>query len=142
FLKAVEEIPTTRAVFFAALAGLGLGMAVLGGGLHMVIMDGIVIGSMAIMLCVRDRHTVRVLALASTVAVTGFLFGAVQLLPSFEYAPLAYRWIGGETPIRSLQKVPYQYLGDIARFSPRSIFTFLFGAADPGDNYPSNYFGV
>ena len=142
FLKSAEDGPAIRRVFFAALAGLALGMAILAGGIHMVIMAGIVIGTMSLVLGVVHRRFALFLSLAGVVALVGFMFGAIQVLPSVEYGPLAYRWVGGETPIRSFQKVPYQYLGDLARFSPRSLFSFLFGGAYPGDHTPSNYFGV
>ena len=71
-----------------------------------------------------------------------FFFGAVQMLPSMEYGPLSYRWVGGDFPIGFHNKVPYAFLGTQARFSPRSLFTFLFAGASPGDELPTNYFGV
>jgi hypothetical protein len=142
FLKAIEERGTRRIPFFVSLAGFGVGMAVLGGGLHMVVIDAIVISTMSVWLGRATRGSIRLLTIGAAIGVIGFLFGAVQLLPSMEYAPLSYRWVGGATPIRSLQKVPYQYVGQIARFSPRAVFTFLFGAASPGDFVPTNYFGV
>jgi hypothetical protein len=142
FLKAIEERGTRRVAFFVSLAGFAVGMAILGGGLHMVVIDAIVISTMSVWLCRATRGSIRMFAIAAVIGVVGFLFGAVQLLPSMEYAPLSYRWVGGATPIRALQKVPYQYAGQIARFSPRAVFTFLFGAASPGDFIPTNYFGV
>jgi hypothetical protein len=142
FLRSLNQHLTGRALFFAALSGLALGMAILAGGLHMVIMAGIVVGTMALVAGRGDRRMGRALAIAACVAVVGFLFGAIQVLPSLEYGPLSFRWVGGDGPIRSFQKVPYQYLGDLARFSPRSLLAFLFGGAYPGDHAPSNYFGV
>jgi len=142
FLRSTEERSAARGAFFAALSGLALGMAVLAGGIHMVIMGGIVIGTMCVALSAGKSPPTRIFALAAVVAVIGFLFGAVQLLPSMEYGPLSYRWIGADQPIRFQQKVPYQFLGGIARFSPRSLATFLFGAANEGDHIPNNYFGV
>jgi hypothetical protein len=105
-------------------------------------MAGIIVATLCLVLCWNDTRRVRIFGIAATVAAVGFLFGAIQLLPSFEYGPLSYRWIGADMPIRFSQKVPYQYLGGVARFSPRSLFTFLFSAASPGDHLPSNYFGV
>jgi hypothetical protein len=142
FLRSVDERIFRRSFFQAALGGIALGMAVLGGGLHMVIMDGIVLVTMAAMLCVREYVTRRVIAAAGTVVIVGFLFGAVQLLPSLEYSSRAYRWYGGPSPTQSVQKIPYEYLGGQNRFSPRAIFSFLFGATESGDGAPGNYFGV
>jgi hypothetical protein len=142
FLRSTGEISALRGAFFAALSGLALGMAVLAGGIHMVIMAGIIVATISLLLCSSDSRRLRIFGMAALVAIVGFLFGAVQLLPSLEYGPLSYRWIGADMPIRFSQKVPYQFLGGIARFSPRSLFTFLFAAASPGDHLPSNYFGV
>ena len=142
FLRSSEERAVERGAFFAALSGLSLGMAVLAGGIHMVIMGGILVATMALVLNSSEPNRQRIFGMAAIVAVMALLFGAVQLLPSFEYGPLSYRWIGSDTPIRFMQRVPYQFLGGVARFSPRSLFTFLFGAANPGDHLPSNYFGV
>ena len=141
FLRSADQNSVSRGLFFAALSGFGLGMAILAGGIHMVIMSGIVIATMSLVLYA-GKPRAQIFAMAASVAVMGFLFGAVQLIPSMEYGPLSYRWIGSDTPIRFLQRVPYQYLGELARFSPRSLFSFLFGAANPGDQSPSNYFGV
>jgi hypothetical protein len=80
--------------------------------------------------------------MAILVAIMGVLFGAVQLLPSLEYGPLSSRWVGGVSPMGFHNKVPYAFLGTTARFSPRSLFTFLFAGANPGDEFPTNYFGV
>jgi hypothetical protein len=143
FLRSVDETSFVRAAFLAAAAGIGVGMAILGGGLHMVIMAGIVVAGMIVMLCVGKRRPQRVLALGATVALVGLLFGGVQLLPSMEYWPMSYRWVGGPGPIQSQDKVPYQYIGELARFSPRSLFSFLFRGASPGSDHEThNYMGV
>jgi len=142
FLRSTEDSFTLRCVFFASLSGLALGMTVLAGGIHMVIMSAIVIATMVPVISSERSDRARTFAMATIVAAVAFLFGAVQLLPSLEYGPLSYHWVGGNLPIGFRDKVPYQFLGGVARFSPRSLFTFLFGAADPGDHLPSNYFGV
>ncbi len=142
FLKAAQDIPAKQAAFYASLSGLGVGMSILGGGIHIVIMEGIVIATLCLAGHERKPLRARAVVLAALVGVIGFMLGAVQMLPSMEYGPMSYRWIGGNAPIRFLQRVPYQYLGGIARFSPRSLFAFLLGSASPGDHSPSNYFGV
>jgi SAM-dependent methyltransferase len=147
YLRSTEEASLTRALFFASLSGIALGMTVLGGGIHMTIMSGIVVATMAVVICmdvaqVSGYVPIRMFSLAAVVAVMGFMFAAVQLLPSLEYGPLAYRWVGGDAPVGFHNKIPYEWLGTLARFSPRSLFTFLFGAASPGNQTPSNYFGI
>jgi SAM-dependent methyltransferase len=142
YLKSTEQESSWRAAFFASLSGAALGMTVLGGGIHMTIMSGIVVATMAVVIWKDNPSPARVLLMAALVAVTGFMFGAVQLLPSLEYGPLSYRWVGADAPIGFHGKVPYEWLGTLARFSPSSLFTFLLGAANPGDQVPTNYFGV
>jgi hypothetical protein len=75
------------------------------------------------------------------VAFTSILFAAVQLLPSLEYAPLAYRWVGGEAPIRPLEKIPYSLLVPWS-FGPQSLFGFVLGEVDAGRSDWTPYFGV
>ncbi len=142
FLKSTGEDRPKRAAFFASLSGISLGMTVLAGGIHMTIMSGIVIATMAAVIYRNEPRRLRVFGLAALVALMAFLFGAVQMLPSMEYGPLSYRWVGGDSPIGFHNKVPYAFLGTQARFSPRSLFTFLFAGASPGDELPTNYFGV
>jgi hypothetical protein len=141
FLRATKAESIARAGVFASLSGMALGMTVLAGGIHMTIMSGIAIASIAI-LHIDEPRRMRVFGLAVLVALMGFLFGAVQMLPSLEYGPLSYRWVGGDSPVGFHNKVPYAFLGSIARFSPRSLFKFLFAGANPGDERPTNYFGV
>jgi hypothetical protein len=142
FLRSADEDSAIRAAFWASLSGACLGMTVLGGGIHMTIMAGLMIAAMAAFICKDASPRLRVFEMAALVAVIGFLFGGVQLLPSLEYGPLSYQWIGGDSPIGFHNKVPYRYLGTQGRFSPRSMFTFLFAGANPGDEFPTNYFGV
>jgi hypothetical protein len=40
-----------------------------------------------------------------------------ELIPSLEYGPLSYRWIGADEPIRFIQKIPYEFLGGSSRRS-------------------------
>jgi hypothetical protein len=117
-------------------------VAILGGGIHMVIMDALVIAGLCVVFVIRDGRPIRVISAAAVTCLAGLLVGAVQVLPSIEYAPLAWRWVGGVAPIRALDKIPYQYVGEMANFSPRALFAFLLGGAYPGDHSPGNYIGV
>jgi hypothetical protein len=141
FLRSAEENSIARAAFFASLSGISLGMTVLAGGIHMTIMSGIAIAATVVFYKDEPRRW-QILGMAVLVAVMGFLFGSVQMLPSLEYGPLSYRWVGADLPIGFHNKVPYVFLGTGARFSPRSLFTFLFAGVNPGDEFPTNYFGV
>ena len=142
YLRSIHETSKRRCMFWACLSGLSIGMTILAGGIHILIMCFILIVTLALFLCFGRLQAMRAAQMAVVVGVVALLFGAIQLLPSIEYAPISYRWVGAEYPIQFQQKVPYQFLGGTARFSPRSVFTFLFGAASPGDHLPSNYFGV
>ena len=144
-LRAFETERRSEQIFNACVSGLALGMTFLAGSLHIAMMDGIVVVTLAAYLCVvqRERKAFATgAALVAIVALVSILIGAVQLLPSLEYAPKAYRWVGQDTPIRSFQKIPYAVLGDEANFGPESLFAFVFGEANTGNHEPSNYLGI
>ena len=144
-LRAFEADRRVEQAFNACVAGLALGMTYLAGSLHIAIMDGIVVVTLAAYLCMLNR-SVRLIftraALVATMAIVSILIGAVQLWPSMEYGPKAFRWVGADAPIRSFQKIPYAVLGDEANYGPESLFSFVFGEADTGNHEPSNYLGV
>ncbi len=145
FLRAFEAKRFIDKALNATASGLALGMTFLAGSLHIAIMDLIVVSSFglfAIWSGADRKNFVPVISTLSIVVIISILFGAVQVLPSIEYGSRAFRWVGGDSPIRSFQKVPYAILGDEARYGPESIFSFLFGGADTGNHESSNYFGV
>ena len=130
-------------------------MTILAGSIHIAMIDGIVVASLAAYLwlsrtvgAVYDRagpgRRSMAFPAATIVAVTAIiaiLSSAVQLLPSLEYSRLAYRWVGADAPIRPLQRIPYSALAETA-FGPQSLFAFVLGEVDAGNSDMTTYFGV
>ena len=119
-------------------------MTFLAGSIHIAMMDMIAAATLTAYLWFirrRNRSVVSAMAVLVIIGIVSILFGAVQLLPTFEYSPLAYRWVGDESPIRSFQRIPYSVLGATA-FGPQSIFAFLLGELDAGPSDMTTYFGV
>ncbi len=153
--RAVRSRRVERALVYCAFAGLGLGMAVLGGRIHIVIMDGLVIVTGAVYLMLRNSRTDsgtglppfpwrRVIAIIALIALVGMAFGAVQLLPSIEYSRLAVRSIGAENAVQATHKIYYSDLR--GELWPRSLFALLLVDPFPHDTVGGDgfnpYFGV
>src|SRR5262249_10020943 len=86
-LRASESDQLSKIVTNACAAGLALGMTFLAGSLHIAIMDGIVVVTLAAYVWFnnhKSRSILSVTMIIVAVAVTATLFGAVQLLPSLE----------------------------------------------------------
>jgi len=120
-LRALRTESSRHALLHAACAGSALGLSVLAGGLHVVIMQAIVVVSATAFAVFQrqgklgpaaGRAWVRPALVAAVVAAVGLCAGAIQLLPSMEYSRLALRWIGAQAPDLTGQKIPYIYLGD------------------------------
>ncbi len=105
-LKALNAGGTARAVWYACACGLCLGLSILAGGLHLAIMQGIVIVTAA----AYRRQWRRGTLVAATACLVGFAAGAIQLLPSIEYSRLALRFVGVGMPPG--HRIPYKYLTD------------------------------
>ena len=123
-LRAMKAGNWRRALLYAAVCGLSLGMAILAGGLHMAIMQGIVIVSAAVVQSFRTgwRRNGLIVAVACAVA---FAAGAVQLLPSFEYSRHAVRFVSGGGAVAAGERIPYRYLSD--RLYAHGILNLLIG---------------
>ena len=142
-LRALEA-SGRRSLLYAALAGLTLGMSILAGGLHIVMMQVIVlITAAAYYTRVRRTGWLRPAMVIATVIITGLAAGAVQLFSSAEFAARAVRFISG-TSLPATQKIPIAYLVD--SILPRALAGYLFswnfqGKLGPGEVL-SPYFGV
>lgn len=133
-LRALNAESTRGALVRASGAGLLVGMSILAGGLHVVIMQAIVVVSAAVFYgshrtnrgpAAGERQWRRAALVVAAIAIVGFAAGAVQLLPSMEYSAHALRFLGGPAPaIPATEKIPYAYLRD--GLSANSILTFLF----------------
>jgi hypothetical protein len=136
-----RRTPRSRMWRNAAYCGLTIGLAILGGRLHIVLMQVIVVVTAVAYYAWRDvgepaqlRSTLlrRALPIATTAVLFGFAVGAVQLLPSIEYAPFVIRAIG-PTAIAAKSAIPYKYLGGNV-LSPHGLLTVLFPFGFNGDN--------
>lgn len=123
-----------RATLYSCLAGLALGLSILAGRIHIVIMDVLVILSLVGYVAFlqarkadstgRGFYWRRAALIVALVGVVGLTFGAVQLLPTIEYGPLAIRYIGASAPVNAVDRIPYEELRD--PMLPRSLLGFLF----------------
>jgi len=154
-LRAINARRPLPGLLYAGLAGLALGLAILGGRLHIAIMDVLVVVSAAAFLAryapartadfpARGNRWAWAGVVVAVVAVVAFLAAAVQLLPSLEYSRHAVRYLSDVLVLPAQRKIPYANLS--SGFWPRSVAAFLFGfpfdgAVGGGENY-SPYFGV
>lgn len=146
-----------RAALFSCLAGLAAGMAILGGRIHIVVMDVLVIASMCAWWWLAGERAAtasqqprapakRALMVVCVVGVMTLCAGAAQLLPSMAYSRNALRYVGDASPVPGSAKIPYFLLAD--GLSPRALFALIFGFPfsatnlGPGVEVFSPYFGV
>ncbi len=156
-LRALRAERWDRAVLQACLAGLSLGMAILAGSLHVVMMDVLVVVSAAAWFGFQERKNsgapsaakstwTRILVIVALMGLLAFALGAIQLLPSLEYSDRAVRAVGDQLALPTKHKIPYAELGEKDRYLPRSLLAFLlvfpFGGAPLGTHEANPYFGV
>lgn len=144
-IRALGSDSTAQAVWNACLSGLGMGMAILAGSLHVLMMDIVLVAGVAVYFAVRTPHrAARSALVVLVVGLLAFASGAVQLLPSMEYSGLAVRYIGAGPPLPATEKIAYSDLQD--GFWPRALLGFLLGCPFPGGSIGtgefSPYFGV
>jgi len=143
-LRALSAPESRRSLIYAALAGLTLGMSILAGGLHMVMMQAIVLITAGAYSAIRNRTGLRrPLAACAVVIVMGLAAGAVQLIPSAEYSARAVRFVSGAA-LPATQKIPLAYMVD--SILPRTLAGYVFswnfqGKFGPGEVL-SPYLGV
>ncbi len=150
-LRAMRSERLKTAVFLASIAGLALGMTILAGGLHLAIMQSIVIATLPLLARGagsngwRDIPRVRAALLSAVTLAVGLAAGAVQLLPSAEYSTHAIRFLGISLvpSLPASQKIPYAALSD--GLWPHSFVLYLiptaFGPIGTGE-ITNPYLGV
>jgi hypothetical protein len=131
-LRAMKAPGMARMLLYASACGLCLGLSILAGGLHMAIMQAIVIATAAAFRTFPARADDagrqppigwRQSALIVGVAgLTAFAAGAVQLLPSIEYSRQAWRYVNGPA-LQASEKIPYTYLTE--KLSAQGILKLL-----------------
>jgi len=143
-LRALQTPAPRKSLTYAALAGLTLGLSILAGGLHIVMMQAIILVTASAYYALHSRTSwSRSMGVAAVLAITGLAAGAVQLLPSAEYSARAIRFISG-TSLPATQKIPIAYLVD--SILPRTLAGYVLswnfqGKLGPGEVL-SPYFGV
>ena len=126
-LRALRAASSGLAMVDASIGGLMLGMSVLAGGLHVVLMDALVILSAGIFYACSSQpgtesRKTAIFRAATTVAVIGVVglaAGAVQLFPSVEYSARALRFLGAKGALPANQPIPYADMED--EFLPQGI---------------------
>jgi hypothetical protein len=131
-----------RAILNACLAGLGLAMVVLAGGLHLAIMDVLAVAGLAAVFAGAPPRVAlgRVLTAVGVAGVISFAASAVQLLPSIEFSAGVRRYINDWLWLPATQKIPYDQI--FYNYPPGAAFAFLFGGASIGLAEFSPYFGL
>jgi len=130
FLRALRAAASRVAIVDACIAGLMLGMSVLAGGLHVVLMDALVIVSAGIFYAcsiwaegpeidARRLVAFRAAMVVAVIGVVGLAAGAVQLFPSLEYSTRSYRFLGAAGALPATTKIPYADMAD--EFLPHGI---------------------
>lgn len=146
-LRACKAHTMPQSWLQASLSGLSLGMAVLAGGLHIVMLQALVIVS-AVAFCAfqsrsqpspseAPRPWARPVLVLALIAGVGLAAGAIQLLPSLEYSRHAYRFLGAPM-LPAADKIPYAYESDGAL--PHSFSTLLLFFAFNGQAAAGEYF--
>jgi len=151
--RALEAATRRQALANAAGCGLVMGMAVLGGRLHMVMMQAIVVAAMAACYawqsCCRSAagrraSFVRAGLIVILIAAVCVGAGAVQILPSIEYSTHTWR-ATGQADFPSTMRIPYFYLNSNSGL-PQSLLAFVLpfgfeGAYGMGE-FINPYFGI
>lgn len=122
-LRALRASSTRLAALDATIAAAFLGLSVLAGGLHVILMEALVIVSAGIFhACTSKARMFSVFRATLVVAIIGIVgsaAGAIQLLPSIEYSSRVLRFIGPSGALPANQKIPYADMND--EFLPQSI---------------------
>jgi len=152
FLRALRAASTRFAIVDASIGGFMVGLSVLAGGLHVVLMEALVIASAAIFnacssrLETESRRSIvfRTAIVIAVIGAVGLAAGAVQLFPSVEYSTRAFRFLGAAGALPADQRIPYADMND--EFLPQGI-TLLFahfafnGSAGVGESI-NPYMGI
>jgi hypothetical protein len=156
-VRALRSSQKSEAVLRACMGGLFLGLSVLGGRIHIIMLDAIAVLTLACYMTWRraredgatqDQWSLwkRAIAVVSILAAISIMLGAVQLLPSVEYSDLANRFIGGAASPPANQKLDYYDL-KAEELWPRAIVALLIAHPFPEGDIGNGggfgpYFGV
>jgi hypothetical protein len=150
-MRALASPSLKKVLLYASMSGLMLGIAILGGGLHVVVLQVLVVITFAVFAAFhpqmqaekfRNRPLITPLLAGAAVLAVGFCAGAIQLFPSMEYSGQALRWIGHNAPaLPANSKIPYAYLKDF--LNPNAFLGMMIPTALDGVGEKINpYIGV
>jgi hypothetical protein len=133
------------AMQYACASGLALGMTMLSGALHLVIMQAMAVAALIVYFTARkDCPPLRAAAILAAIGVVCAAAGAVQVLPAMEYTPLAYHFLGTSGTLPADQRIPYGFIDN--NYLPRALWGFLVGypfvGADIGTAEIYPYIGI
>jgi hypothetical protein len=153
-LRACKAGTMRQSLLQASLSGLSLGMAILAGGLHIVMMQALVIVSAVAFYAFHSRSQpgsfpetgrpwIWAALVTAMIAGAGLAAGAIQLLPSMEYSRQAFRFMGS-VMLPAAEKIPYAYESNGVlphSFSTLLLF-FAFNGTVAAGEYWNPYAGV
>ena len=154
-LRALRSETLRDALVRSSLAGLGLGMSILAGGLHVAIMEVLAVTTAAGWygfaagcgkLRVGKTRWINLGLIVGVIVAIGVAAGAVQLLASTEYSSRALRFLGmPEVPtVTGNHRIPYRGIQD--GLWPWSFLMVLFPTGFSSNGGPGEvinpYFGV
>jgi hypothetical protein len=153
-LRALRSETMREALVRSSLAGLGVGMSILAGGLHVTIMEVLTVVTAVAWygsasrdgFVLSERRWSRLALIAGTIVAIGLAAGAVQLLASAEYSTRALRYLGmPEVPtVTGNERIPYRGVQD--GLWPYGFFFFVFPTGFASSTGPGEvinpYFGV
>jgi hypothetical protein len=136
-LRAMRASHTHEWMLNACFSGLALGMSILAGGLHIVIMQALVVVSAGVFHAAHGgrplRHWLKPVTVVVVIGTICAAAGAVQLLPSMEYSQYSLRWLGrADAALPANQRIPYEYMKDA--LLPHGILNILIPNAFSGNS--------
>jgi hypothetical protein len=146
-LRALRAELLQRAVLYASLTGLALGLSILGGRLHMAIMQALFIASAVAFAAIhpqlrsqgpRPRVWIRPLTVLAVAAGVGFCAGAMQLLVSMEYSRHAVRFFGAWPGLPAAHRIPSNYPTE--GLWPSALLGMLFPSVQMGGGEVIRYY--
>lgn len=125
YFKSKRQKSAVRELAWLATAGFGLAMSVLAGHYMGFVMGLEIVLIYVLIDCfygVPLRERLKPMFKFVIMTAFGVFFAAVQLLPTYEYMSLAYRWVSVPNPIDPGQKIPYSIMGRILQYTPAGLF--------------------
>jgi hypothetical protein len=125
FLFLIRALRRDRPASSAALAGMFLGLCWLSGHHEIPIYLSLAVAAIWFYdLLVSRADWMRSLALSCVTVLFAILTSGFQTVPGYEYAKLAFRWVGTEDPVTWNDTIPYQIHAQYS-FPPASLIAVV-----------------